>query len=172
METRLDLAGAGPHRFVTGPQQLRQRPEVVAAEHQPARPVPGLVRLAYIHIENDPMQPPRRDMRLADAVQLPRPCDRQVSGLKYKSLPLHRKTQGTGFKIGELDSFVTMPFEAPCLRDGSIPKPHGFLNAAGRGKPAAFQGRRRGASALDLHVAALRRRDEGAAGISTEYLSR
>ena len=81
------------------------------------------MRPAHADVENRAMQQTRADVRIAHAVHLPRPRERQVACLQQKVLLIDAEPERAALEKRQLDAFVAMPIEAPVLPTIGVPIP-------------------------------------------------
>jgi hypothetical protein len=72
-----------------------------------------LVGAADAHIQDDPVQATGTDVGVADTMQLPGPCDREVPPCEEKQLIIDREMHLPPGDIGEFDAFVAVPIQPP-----------------------------------------------------------
>lgn len=96
--------------------------KIASRQNQPSRPVPVLIRSANSDIQNHPVEPAGPHIRQSYPMFLPRPRDRQIARLQTKRSIPDRKSQVPRFQKGQLDTFISVPFETPCALSFGIPE--------------------------------------------------
>src|SRR5439155_3145699 len=89
--------------------------EVLRRQHQPVGPAPILVWAPDSHIEYQPMQPTRPDVRISKLMQLPGTGDRQGSGNELIMPFIRRKAHLPRLQQTDFNPLVAMLIQAPVL---------------------------------------------------------
>lgn len=98
--------------------------EVLLRDRQPRRPDPFLVWASHADVDNEPRERGGTHVWVADAVQLPRAGDGEISGHQLIVLVLAREHDTSGGHDGDLDALVAVPVETPILVGGGLPGAH------------------------------------------------
>jgi hypothetical protein len=75
-KTASDFGIGAPHWLLVEPQEAGKIPKVFAGQDEPGGPTPALVGPADSNVQDQPVQPRGRDMRVSEAVSLPWPNQR------------------------------------------------------------------------------------------------